>query len=734
MSISVVSGADIARDGLIDLFDIAGRVPGFTVLDQGSRGAPQVVARGINTDALAASEFQQNGGFSPVATYVGDVPVFIDLALTDIDRVEFLLGPQGTLYGAGTLAGAVRYIPNRADLSRFSGNVGFQAYSVSEAGDAGYEGEAVMNIPIINDALAFRGVLSKRSDPGFIDYVELVRTPGVSLPQPSNSNRADNIKASNDVNTEDITFARGAIRYAVGNADIEVAYTRQDTDTGGRMINSRDAFGTGRYESGMRIEEPNDKTTELFTAQGSFDLGFAQLTSATGYSEWDESGRRDQTDLLLLFDVGFDLFEPFVGISEDSASEERFSQEFRLVSTDDAPLNWIAGAFYSEYSSKAESREFTPGVGQFLVDAFGGVAVRTDDLEYISQTSANVDEMALFGELGYAVTDRLKVTVGGRYYDFESDVAGAFDEPLFRTAFGGDPADSIILDRQRSEASDDGFLLKAGAEYSISDNLLAYALFSEGYRIGGVNLVPACVDGQPDGPGLVCATDDELLIEPDETQNYEIGLKGAYLAGLTYAATLYFIDWDQIQISDVTENGAVPITSNGGEAQSYGVEVSSSWMPVEDVLLSMAYTYTNATLDQDAPGLVGGVDAFSGDRLPGTPEHQGFLSARYAFDLLGGSAWASWRTAYTGDIYTKVGNRNFGETLDSYVLHNATVGWKSGDLGLAAYVNNVFDEYAETGVRDDVSTIGSVGNVELRRYFKNVLRPREIGIRFSYDF
>jgi iron complex outermembrane receptor protein len=258
---------------------------------------------------------------------------------------------------------------------------------------------------------------------------------------------------------------------------------------------------------------------------------------------------------------------------------------------------------------------------------------------------------------------------------------------------------------------------------------------SEGYRLGGINSVPPCTN--PLTPGQnVCALPDEVEIKSDTTTNYELGVHSQFGDSVILNGALYYIEWDDVQIDDVTVNGEIPITSNGGSATSQGVELSGQWYITSNLSISGSYAYTDVELTDDAPGLVGGEDAFDGDRLPGSPEHQGFLAANYAWNLNGGSQIDfDWSITATSNVLTKVGERDNGESLDGYYLHNASVTWFKDSWRVSLYGDNVFDQYAVTGVRSDRSFIGATyGDFTSRRYSVNVARPRQVGLRFIYNF
>ncbi|MDH5172306.1 MAG: TonB-dependent receptor [Gammaproteobacteria bacterium] len=703
INITALSSDIIQRQRLSDLSDISRWVPGMTVVDQGPRSGNILTVRGLNVDSLSAPEALTNSGGDTMGIYVGEIPMYIDLKLNDMDRVETLIGPQGTLYGAGTLAGAVRYIPNKPDPEQTLVEVRGDSYDLSHSSELGYEGGTTVNIPIIENRLALRASLDYFSDPGFIDYDYLVREPGVSNPQPDFDNPQDvrdNLRRKADANTEETWSSRVALRYVGDAFDGTLSYYSQDMDIGGRQINSRDAFGTGKYVSALRYEEPNKRKNDLTALELVFDLGFAELTSATGYTEYNENGQRDQTDLLLTFEYGYEEFPSFSAFTREDVDDERFNQEIRLVSTGDGPLNWITGVFYNDFKRRSISQEFTPGFDQFAVDNFGGAQLRPDALEYYQTDDIKLTEKAVYGEVGYQLTDAWQVTLGARYFRFEEDDTTGFDLPLFYTVFDGRvPPDLIDPVYQSADTNDDDAIFKFNTSYHFSEDVLGYLTVSEGYRLGGINAVPPCVDLNS-GEQNVCALPNEINIKPDKTVNYEVGVHSEIGDNILLNGSVYYIDWKDIQMANVTENGAVPIVTNASKARSTGIELSGQWYITEDLSVMGTYAYIDAQLTEDAPGVLDGEDAYNGDRLPGTPEHQGSLAVNYGTGLADGSQLDfDWSIVGNSNVLTKVGERNYGEKLSGYTLSNVSATWSRDAWRVSLYADNVFDKYYETGVR-----------------------------------
>jgi len=726
-SITALTGDELDRARLTSLTDMARYVPGLTVVDQGARGADLMVFRGLNVGSMDASEYLDNGSGGTVATYVGDTPVYLDLKTFDLERVEFLPGPQGTLYGAGTLGGAVRYIPHAPDLENFSVAVHGGFYDLTESDDPGYSTDAVINAPIVDGKLALRAAYYMLDDPGFIDYPYIVIEPGVSNPQPDLNDPvavAANLRRVNDVNTEEVSSSRVALLYEpTDNVSATFSWFNQQWQAGGRSVNHRASFGTGPYESGHRFLEPEDRETSLFSIELTVDLGFASLTSATGLSTYDQSGQRDQTDFYLDQEWGYETFPSFVSYTRELATEDRLNQELRLVSNRTGRIGWIGGLFYNDYELDSSSEEFMPGFPESGIPADWGIPVPASDRSYYQVNADTLTEKALFGEVTVGIADKLDLTLGGRLFQYDTTQHFRFDIPFF------DYSES-----QDNIADDDGFLGKIGLSYVFSEGVTGYVTLSEGYRIGGANSVVPCPEPLPATP-TACALPNEVLIKPDTTTNLEVGTHAAFAAGkVSLDAAVYTIDWDNVQTLGTTENGALPITINGGSARSNGLELSFAARGEGPWSVRTTYAYNDAELTSVAPGLVGGVDGLDGDRLSGTPEHQLSLALRHQRMLRSG--WAldvGYGVTATTDVLTRVGMRNGGERLGGYSVHSASVSLSRGQWQATLYADNLTNKYAETSVRSEPSSIRTVNGFDVRRYYRNVLRPRTVGLEFRYS-
>ncbi|GLX86097.1 TonB-dependent receptor [Thalassotalea loyana] len=762
VNITALDGDVMKDQNISQLSDVARWVPGLSVPDQGGRSGSTIIVRGLNTNSSGPDS---DGG--TVATYVGEIPLFVDMKLIDVERVEVLIGPQGTLYGAGTLGGAIRYLPNKPVLDETSGSFYGDIFNLAQSNDTGGEAGVVFNTPLIDDEFGIRFAYNYLDRPGYVDYGYLVREGGVSLPDPDWTNPSDvqnNLKKQKDVNSEETSTARLMLRWTPTDyLDATLSYFYQKQEIGGRSIVHYDSLSDsnplsehiGRYESGYRYVEPREKEDSLISLEITADLGFAELTSATGFSEFEATGQRDQTDLLIRLDYSYEEFPAFSSFTREEDHSEVFTQEIRLVSTSDSELSWIVGGYYNNFKTTEDSREFTPGFDQFAVDNWGGNQLRPDDLEYISIVDSEITEQAIFGEISYQATDQLSLTLGGRYYEYEVASSSAIDLPLYYTLFGDYSASEVNLDFKDIGAEDDGNLLKFNVSYQFSDDVLTYLTISEGFRIGGSNGVAECPDNVDElNNQIVCALPHEATYQADTTTNYELGFKSSWFKNkLHFNSALFFVEWDNAQVGGATENGQQPITSNAATAEASGIEISTRAMLSDNLTGFATYAYTKAELTADASYLFGVFDeqgsqlqnfydGASGDRLPGSPEQQVSLGLKYSTELFNKALDINYGMTYQSDVYTKLGLKADGEKLPGYALSNLSAQLSEDNWSVTFYVDNLFDKYAFSSARRDRGDIGLARFSEMnsndpalqRNYGHYLITPRKIGVRFEYMF
>lgn len=760
-SIAALSAEELRRLQVEDLSGVARWTPGLIQVDQGGRDANVLIIRGISSRAINSPEFLANTTGDRVATYYGETPVYVDLRPIDLARIEVLRGPQGTVYGARSLAGAVRYMPNRPNVEEFSIDARAIGASTDQSSGTSHEGSVVLNMPLIEDTLALRALVGYANDRGFIDYNFLVPEPGVSCPEPGFADpdcSSDGFERNDDANSL-ITRSYGlALRWDMSDTlTATLLWRQQNQDSGGRNVSSRDALqllaanrgitiDNDPYVAGLRFNEPNSRINNIANLTIDWETSIGSLRSTTSFTSFDERGQRDQTDLLLDLEPDdyyyYEEFPAFSAFTRDTRDDEIFTQEVRLVSPqNDDGIQWLVGAFYQDGDFSSRNTEITPGYAAFdplFTDANG-------DIEFDNKTFQTESEFALFGEIGFDITDRFNLLFGARWFDFDFDIRSCTAFPIASTAFGGSPdvddPSNCSPNTGFTSVSDSRVLGKVNATYTFNDNVIGYFTFSQGYSAGGANArLPA------DLP--------ETLVESESTDNYELGLKSQWLDNrLTVNGALYYIDWTDIQVPGQPGPLNTRITRNGGTAESMGVELDTVLRLDDHWTLAAGYAYTYAELtegcnngDLNDPGkqcVLPGEPTASGDRLPGSPEHQGNIRVTYENSL---NADMDLRLLYgitaQSDVLTRLGDgrdccRDNGEALPGFALHNAAATLVTANWEAKLFVENLFNRFAVTGVREDRSTLTTAGgppDFTLRRYFQNVVRPRTVGVDLLYKF
>jgi outer membrane receptor protein involved in Fe transport len=746
INISAISQRAIESQRLDDIRSLGSFTPGVTVADTGPASSGNIILRGIESGDTSVDGANSNNA---VGVYLGEVPLYLDFKLIDVSRVEVLQGPQGTLYGLGTLAGAVRYIPNRPDTDRFSVDLHGRGYAESHSDDFGAVGDVAVNVPIVKDHIAFRTATGYYDNAGFIDYNYLLKNPGVSDPQPGRATEGStgslgtpaqqgaNFTRKSDVNYEHTFTTRNQLLLEYNpNIKAYLTYAHQTTKTGGQQANGAGVFDTGKYEEPKRYLEPFDRKSDLFSAEVYVNLfDIAQLVSTTAYTKQHMHSVEDNTDLLLDLDYGYEAFPDFSSYAVNNQRYRQFDQEVRLVSTHGGPFNWVIGGFYNRLKYQSDRHEYTPGYAQYE-----GID-RPDNLEYVSAVRSKTVEKAVYGEGTLHLTKRLQVTGGIRYFKYDASVAGGSALPLFGTP--PYPSDTIPATKIRTgSTAKDGVVWKANTSYKFSDNLLAYFTYSTGYRVGGVNRVVPCdlATLDPTKQNL-CALPNELVYGPDKTRNMEIGLRGSLFdKRLQFTLDAYHVDWTGVQVPSQTVYGAIGITVNGANAVSKGFDAQATLRITPNLSVTGTYSYVDAHLTEDVTGLVvsQGVryDAFSGDRLPGSAKNSGSAQLIYDYPLDGGSKIeAMWATVYRGNIFSRVGDRGNGETIPHYITHSASLTYITKRFEVGLFADNLFDKYAVTAISNDMSSFNQVRTDVTERYYQlGVLTPRRVGIDFRIHY
>ncbi|MBX9664187.1 TonB-dependent receptor [Novosphingobium sp.] len=749
INIAAVSAEQLSRQRIDDVRDIADFTPGVTIADTGPGSAGTIVLRGLNasdTDVTGATYDNALG------VYLGEVPLYYDFKMLDLNRVEILLGPQGTLYGLGTLAGAIRNIPNRPDPTKWEAAVHGRVYGKNESSKGGFQADGMINIPIVKDVIAFRSATGYYYDPGFIDYPLLVKTPGVSNPQPdgfvttpprsiSQAGYDANLFRRKDLNFERTFTTRNQLLFQITpDLSVDFTYAYQHTKTDGGQYNSDFVLGTGRYESAARYAEPVDRQAHLASMEINAHVGEVfDVVATTAYTQVRNKRIGDNTDLLLDLDYDYETFPQFTSFNESENTRKQFNQEIRLVSTHGGPLSWVLGGFFNEQKLQADYRERIPG------HPWVDLATNPGEIEYASFNRSKVTEKAVFGEATFKVTPEWQVTAGGRYFNYTSRVSGRAVVPLL-----GDPISPYDATPAGGTTEKSGGVWKFNTSYKFNPGLMVYATYSKGYRIGGPNTVAPCVFPLKPPPFQnVCALPNELQYGPDSTKNLEFGVRAElFNRKLTLNLNAFTIDWSGIQVASATVNGIVGITVNGGKAKSDGFDVSFQWRPIPALSIQGTYAYTNARLTENVPAIIAvnspaatypsrpiQLDALKGDRLPGSTRNSGSLGVNYTMPFMGGDLIGDWTATYRGDVVTRLGwDRAFGDKLPGFVLHRASLTWQNDTVTIGMFANNIFNKYAVTAVSNDRSRVGVNDGVVLRYLRNTVITPRTFGLEFRLKY
>jgi len=786
INIVAIGGETLKDQRIDDIKDLAAFTPGVTVLDTGPRSSGTIVLRGLN-----ATDVDDSGDDSDdaLATYLGEIPLYLDFKLIDIARAEILLGPQGTLYGLGTLAGAIRYLPERPSPNRVEGYAHGKAFDVAHGDGIGYTFDGAFNVPIIEGKLALRSTIGYFYDPGFIDYNYLLREPGVSLPQPGGGSsipgtsipdpndppslgtpeeRAANLKRKKDANFERTFTTRNQLGFfPTEGVNAYLTYAYQQTKTDGRQSNGAGVLGSGKYENAARYLEPANRKSHLVSLEIEAELGhFAQLVSATAYTKQNIVSHVDQTDLLLDLDYDYELFPQFSAFTNEQSKRKQFNQEIRLVSTHGGPFSWVIGGFYNEQKLNQTYEEITPGLAtQFYFPGLTFDELYPREIEYASFTRSKTTEKAIFGEGSFKITDAWQVTAGARYFKYSSTSRGGIALPLVALFVDEEPLRDtpyVQFAEGGGKASKDGVIWKFNTSYKFSDTLMAYGTWSKGYRIGGPNRVPPCPENLEDVQNA-CALPDEQFFGPDKTINKEIGVRAQLFDHkLTFNLAAYHIDWKGIQLDSVTDFGVAGITVNGGKAVSKGIEFNFTARPVPALTIQGTYSYNDAHLTTDVPGLLNyrnpnfpgvdengvpcgvfddcvpkhiDVDAQKGDRLPGSTKNSGSLGITYAHPLSNDAEiLGNWTATYQGGVFSRPGNRAFGERIPSFVLHRASLTYKTKEWEVRVYADNIFDKYAVVSINKDRSQQIANDGIASRYYTHGVASPRKVGVETTFKF
>lgn len=671
-SISALGAEQIDNKSLVSMDDYLNTLPSVNFLDRGV-GENQIIIRGIG---LAFGER------ATVGSYFGEVPLSnpiiatsTDMKLVDMERIEVLRGPQGTLYGGGSMSGAVRNIPNAPYLEEVEGRVSVE-YSATDGADGGNGNvTAMLNLPL-GDEVALRMVGYRYDNAG---YVDLVSTPTLEARSAATGTP---VADKDGLGGNRFTGARASLLWQPSDElDVTLMLAHQELEEDGRndVTISREAFEASALATGD--EYKNDELS-LFNLLVNYDLGWGVLTSSTS---WVDGETSDSSDLGRVIDWAA------VGFSE--RDKEGVVQELRVASQLDGKLQFTGGLYYEDFESF--ERCCWRWTGDQAFNPFG-----TENLRTVN-TLSTIDQVAVFGEVDYQLTDAFSLTVGGRWFDYERE--DDIDE--------SGPLAAVPSNLSTTESSS---RYKAGVDYKLNDDALVYALWSEGFRLGlGVATAPPEIcdvdnDGLMDGTSISLGSSS---IDSDTTENFELGGKFSLWDNrVRLNSSIYRIDWTDIPVGAVGSNPVCTATVNGGEARSRGVELEAQVLLTSNLSLQLSASYTDAEFTNNQGGN-------EGDRLPMSPEHNAYMGLQYDWFLADYPAFVRADVTYVGDF-------NTGATIPTesgdYVTLDLNAGVFLDDIELKVYASNLTNE-------DDVTV-----SFFLDRGWR--LRPRTLGVQMAYRF
>ena len=674
-SVSVISGDSLEKQHAQRLSDYLTRIPSANVVEN-QAGNSRIVLRGINAGGVGAT----------VATYIDEAPfgsatgladgaiLAPDIDPFDLSRVEVLRGPQGTLYGANSLGGLVKFVTVTPSMNGFDAAAEVGAENVSH-GHMGWWARAAGNVPLSSNA-AFRLTGFYRRDPGFID----------------DPNHGRDV---NDGNTYGGRFSiyvtpteRLSVRGSVLLQNIRSNGTNMvDLDP----VTFDPVYGSLKHQ--RLIDEPNNIDYRLYNTTIDYNFGSVGLVSATSFGTLDQQQIEDASSVYGPLLTG-GLHIPLGAGVDQGMTQRRFTQEVRLASTGPSRLEWTVGGFYTHEKNRLSQ-------DLFAVDGITGASIPALDGVIIVSLPSRYSEYAAFGNVTWHISPRFDLSGGGRLsHNKQSDVQNTTGLLVGgASSFGGNSSDSV-------------FTYSVAPSFKPNASTRIYARVAKGYRPGGPNAV------SPLAPN-----DVPRHFAPDTTTNYEVGVKTEtddHLLSLELSA--FLIDWKDIQL--LVQIEGLGVNTNGGQARSKGLEFTAGLNPSRFLSLYATGSYVDAHLTEDTPPSVGGS---RGDQLPFNPKWQGTIGVEYHRPFspsLTAHAGLSWH--YTGVRYSDFSPASAQRRLPAYGLVDANAGLDFGRFRLDAFAHNITDSRG-------ITNVGFFGDVN-GDIAAAVVRPRSFGLALGYRY
>lgn len=700
-SITAISSDRIAQERIQGLEDIHHVAPGIA-WNQEQPGRGQLVMRGLSAGGIPNDRATARQG---VGLYFDDIPLgtnlrIPDLKAVDLNRVEVLRGPQGTLYGAGAMGGAIKLIGNRPNLTETAVEATAELASV-DGGGTSYDVSGVLNLPVVENVFGLRLVGYHDSNAGWTDNVELGK-------EDINDNEVSGGRISAEWHPTDRMMVTGKI----------IAQKLDNSPGTARMIDSNfNDNELGFDETEARIDESHVDRLALYNLELNYDFGWAELVSSTSYQNRDADTMVDLTSLTRLATGNvLDVVSTFLELT----TYEDFVQEIRLTSTGTDAFEWQVGLFYNNLEHTYDTSVPTPGFDA-AYDSVHGTPNFSEQFGnknnlFQSENLVEEEQVALFTELSYHLTDEWTIGAGLRWFDQKQDFSLAARGLLNGGETGG-----------TAKIGEDDFNPKVVITYQPSDNVLVAAQASRGFKLGGANdIVPA----GPCGPDLntLGLTDPPAGFTSEYAWNYEVSAKtSSFNNRLVINPSVYYIEYNDIQVPVSLASCGFKLYFNGESARSIGAELEVIANLADGLDLTLAGSYNDAELTANLPMNV----ALDGDDLPYSPNFQGSATLRYMFPLKGSlsnfDGYTQFGIQYMDEMVQYIGWERqlpiIGRPTESWTKGDLRIGLQSERLDAALFVDNITNERWSTFNR--VTTFYSVHSVN---------QPRVVGVSLSARF
>jgi outer membrane receptor protein involved in Fe transport len=767
ISVTAFTQEKLDAQGLHSIDDLTRLSPGVAFQRNGMSSSGNYNDEGSDINIRGVDS---TAGTSTTGIYIDDTPIqtrhigFGSInafpALFDLDRVEVLRGPQGTLFGAGAEGGVVRFIAPEPNLTKQSAY--FRAdTAITDGGSPSYEGGAAFGAPIIDDVLAFRASVSYRKDGGWVDRVGYSLSPNALVATPTPI--YDGVTTQPNANWQETTTARLALTWKpVEGLEItpSIYYQRlYINDTAAYWVSMSNP-AANIYRNGNALTNPSDDPFSLSAVKVTWDLGFASLFSNTAFYDRNQNATSDYTQYLRATwsyygvypntfpapgDKGYALFED---------DQRNFYEELRLASSDtNARLTWSAGVFFSHLKENVPEAIYDNNLNAEVLAYTGGnpsVPVCTaaqpcpNGLIFNGPVDLVIDkQIALFGEIGAKITDTLKATVGLRVSKL--DYTGSVNEtgPFLGT--------TIVT---QSSDTEKPVTPKAVLTWQPDHDDLIYASASKGFRPGGPNVgVGGICDGNLTSLGLSQVPGQ---FSSDSLWSYEIGSKNTFLEHrLQVNASLFYIDWSNIQQNVYLPDCGEQFTANLGKAKSEGGDIDVLYRPIEVLTFDFAAAYTDARLTKTS---CAGALTYNGTQCVGAPgsgvtpvspiasKGDALLGAPWTFTSSAEYHFPAWdaKTPYLRFDYQHStaqksllqgqdpNNALYDTTLPGLPIVNdlsARAGLRFSGIDLSIYGNNLTNAHPLLFEARDIAYTPTD-----TLYFGRGVRPRTIGLTAIYHY